>query len=195
MNYYPLFLNLKNKKAAVFGAGKVALRKIKTLLEAGARVEVSSLGYLPEIKRLALHEPSLRLKPKAAADALLKDAALAFVATSNRAQNKRLAEICRRKKILVNVADDPGACDFIVPSHLKKGPLELAISTGGASPLLARKFRQEISRRLRPEAVRMISRMRKVRDQVMRKTSRNGRKKFFENKIGKKFQFLDGDVR
>lgn len=191
MNRYPLFLNLQGRKAAVFGAGKVALRKIKLLLQSGAKVEVMSREYAPEIQRLASVCADLKLKSKASIAAILKNAALAFAATSDQKFNERVAGACRKKKIWVNVADRPDLCDFFVPSFFKKGKLEIAISTGGASPILARKLRQELSRKIRPEAVRLMDQMSRARVRAAGKiASQKERSRFLEKKIGGGFQFL-----
>ena len=191
MNRYPLFLNLKGKKAAVFGAGRVALRKIKLLLQSGAQVEVSSRDYLKEVRSLAKRYPKLRLRPNGSISALLKNAGLAFAATSDSELNERIAHECHRKKIWVNVADSPALSDFFVPAYFKKGRLELAISTGGTSPLLAKKLREELAKKIRPEALRLLNRMNRFRGVVLGSfASQKARRRFLEEKIGKDFHFL-----
>jgi siroheme synthase-like protein len=191
MKQYPLFLNLKGKKVAVFGAGRVALRKIKDLLQSGARVEVTSLEFLPEIKRLATSHPSLKLISKVSTAALLKGAALAFAATSDSGWNAQVARECKKRGIPVNVADQPALCDFQVPSLFKKGRLEVAISTGGASPLLAKKFREELNQKIRPEAIRVLNRMPVLRGRAKRAfASQAARKNFLEKQISSDFHFI-----
>jgi len=188
---YPVFLNLKGKKAVVLGAGEVAFRKIKELLASQARVEVTSREFLPSVVSLAKKNPYLRLRPKTSLDALLKGADLAFAATSDVVLNKKFALACRKKRILVNVADQPDLCDFLVPSLFRKGRLELAISTGGASPLLAKKLREELSQKIRPEAIRLLNRMGRLRRGAKSKlTAPKKRRDFFEGQIQQGFHFL-----
>ena len=177
----------------VFGGGEVAQRKIKALLESGARVEAASRDYSEPLLKLARRNPRLGLKPKSSLQTLLKNAALVFAATSDPAWNRTIAARCRKKKILVNVADQPELCDFFVPSVVRKGKLEIAISTGGTSPLLARKFREELSRKIRPEAVRLLGRMQQFRRIAFAKiSSQKERKNYFEMKLGRDFHFLKG---
>lgn len=191
MNQYPLFLNLTGKKAAVFGAGTVALRKIKTLLKSGARVEAASRDYSKSIVTLARRNPKLKLRQSALPSSVLSGAVLAFAATSDAPFNRKIAAICRRKKIPVNVADDPRLSDFFVPSHFKKGKLEIAISTGGVSPLLAQRLRRELFQKIRPEAIRLLSRMKEFRRVAFSTLdSQKERKDFLEEKIGRDFNFL-----
>lgn len=191
MNHYPLFLKLQGRKVAFFGGGAVARRKIKTLLRAGARVECASLDHSKGLRALSRRHPRLRLVRQGNANALLRQAALAFVATSDPKFNRKVAVLARRRRIPVNVADHPGLSDFFVPAFFKKGKLELAISTGGASPLLARKFREELSRKIRPEAVRLLNRMRASRSLAfLTLDSPRERKAFLERKIAKNFHFL-----
>ncbi len=176
----------------VLGAGEVAFRKIKGLLASQVRVEVASREFLPSIVRLAKKNASLRLRPKVSVPVLLKGADLAFAATSNPVLNKKFALACRKKKILVNVADQPELCDFLVPSLVRKGRLELAISTGGASPLLAKKLREELSQMIRPEAVRLLNRLGRLRRGAKFEiTGHKKRRSFFEDQIQHNFHFLD----
>ncbi len=191
MRRSPVFLNLQGKKAVVFGAGRVAFRKIKDLLKSGAKVEVTSRDFSPSIMKLAKKNFRLRLKSNLSLTALLKGADLAFVATSDASLNQQFALCCRQKKILVNVVDHPELCDFFVPSFMKKGKLELAISTGGASPLLAKKFREELAKRIRPEAIRLLDRMSQLRRKAkLEIANHKKRRDFFGKQIHADFHFL-----
>lgn len=191
MSHYPLFMDLEGKKAAVFGAGAVALRKIKTLLKSGARVDVASRAYSKSIVALSRLNPKLKLRRSTPPSSLLNGAVLVFAATSDARFNQKIARLCRRKKIPVNVADEPRLSDFFVPSHFKKGKLEIAVSTGGVSPLLAQRLRRELFQKIRPEAVRLLNRMKHFRQFAFSTLpSQKGRKRFLEQKIGRDFHFL-----
>lgn len=191
MKRYPLFLNLAGKKIAVFGGGAVALRKIRALLECGALVEAVSPEFSKPVRALARRHCGLKLRRRASFSSALRSARLAFIVTSDRKFNEKAAQECRKRKILVNVADQPDICDFFVPAFFRKGKLEIAISTGGASPLLARRFRQELAKKIRPEAFRLLERMERFRSTAFSSfETPKERKKFLQKKMGKNFHFL-----
>ncbi len=198
MKHYPLFFNLKGRKAIVFGGGAVAERKIRSLLQSGAQVHAVSCEFAPAVRALARKTARLKLEPakaspKRALAKLLKNADLAFAATSDAAWNRLVVKHCRRLRIPVNVADQPELCDFFVPSYFKKGDLEVAVSTGGASPLWARRFREELESKLRPEAIRLLGKLKKQRPGARRKFATAGkRREFFAGQIGAGFHFLNG---
>lgn len=139
MRHYPIFLDLRGKAVVVVGAGKVGLRKAKGLLEAGARVSVVSPAWAAEFDALPV-----RLIRRAFRPSDLKDACLAYAATNCREVNRRVAHEAKRRGIPVNVADDLGECDFIVPARVLSGNLQVAVSTGGQSPRLAAELRRKI---------------------------------------------------
>ena len=142
MNYYPAFLNLQEKKAVVVGGGKVAERKVLTLLKAGADVTVvsplltSRLRKLKEAKRIRHISRTYRFGD-------LKDSFLVIAATDSPAVNTKVAE---GAPALLNVVDVPFECNFIAPSIVKRGPLVFAISTSGTSPAFAKAVRKEIEK-------------------------------------------------
>ncbi len=125
----------------VVGAGKVALRKTRGLLEAGARVTVVAPRWAPEFVSLPVRLLRRRFR---ASD--LRGVCLAFTATDDRRVNHRVAIEAKRRGIPVNVADAPGECDFLVPARVRSGHLQVAISTSGRSPRLAAELRRRIER-------------------------------------------------
>ncbi len=137
--YYPLFLDLQGKQVLVAGAGKVALRKTRGLVEAGARVTVVAPRAEPEFDSLPVRLLRRRFR---ATD--LNGATLAFAATDDRRVNHRVAAESKRRGIPVNVADAQEECDFLVPARIRSGGLQVAISTGGRSPRLAVELRRKI---------------------------------------------------
>ena len=187
---YPLFLKLEGERCLVFGGGKVATRKIQSLLRCGALVTCVSKDFSKAIrnwagKKKAALDSSLRLRllrrasgasrPPAArlppgqgeaGNDELNGAKLVIVATSDRDFNARVAKICRKKKILVNVVDDPKLCDFYVPAVLERGPLQVAISTGGASPLFARRLREELEKAIPVSTGKMLEKLGKIREKT-----------------------------
>lgn len=143
MRYYPIFLDLKDKPVLVAGAGKVALRKAKGLVEAGARVTVAAPRWEPEFEHLPV-----RLLKRAVELSDLEGAYLAFTATDDRAVNHAIAAEAKQRGIPVNVADAPAECDFLVPSRIERGDVQIAVSTGGRSPRLAVEVRRKIEEML-----------------------------------------------
>ncbi len=146
--YFPVFLNLKGRSCIVIGGGKVAERKVRSLLKTGANIKVISPQFTEGLKNLSKGGGKVtgRLKlikrPFRMQD--LKGVFLVIAATSSREIHKKIAS--SYGKGLLNVVDDPELCTFIVPSVVKRGPLTIAISTSGASPAMAKAIRKEIER-------------------------------------------------
>lgn len=134
MKFYPLNLNIENKKCVVVGGGKIAYDKITGLLEAGALVDVIAKDFCPEILNLASQLNLIRADYSAD---LLSTGAVLIAATNNSELNRQIAADARAKHFLVNIVDD-FAGDFIVPSRIRRGDFLLAISTGGKSPAFSR---------------------------------------------------------
>lgn len=144
-DYYPVCLNLKDKPCLVVGAGKVAGRKVRSLLEAGARVTVVSPEAGKEIEQAA-GEGSIVWKKKSFSDSDLEGNFLVVGATDDRELNRRIFSLSDSAGVLVNVVDEPELCNFIVPAVLRRGDFQIAVSSGGASPVLARAVRDELER-------------------------------------------------
>jgi precorrin-2 dehydrogenase/sirohydrochlorin ferrochelatase len=121
----------------VVGGGEVANRKARKLLQARAEVVVISPEVRPELESVAVE---VHRRPYEDGD--LEGAFLAFTATDSRAANAAVAREARERGIPVNVADLPSEGDFAVPSTLRRGRLQVAVSTGGASPVLAQRIRR-----------------------------------------------------
>jgi precorrin-2 dehydrogenase/sirohydrochlorin ferrochelatase len=144
---YPVALDLAGRACLVVGGGAVAARKTKGLLEATARVTVVSPLLVPALRTLA-DEGRVHWKPREYQAGDVAGAWLVLVTTDDRAVNAEVAAEARRCGVWVNCADDPAHCDFALPAVLRRGPLTVAVSTGGASPAMARLLREEIGRRL-----------------------------------------------
>jgi precorrin-2 dehydrogenase/sirohydrochlorin ferrochelatase len=144
---YPVALDLAGRDCLVVGGGAVAARKVEGLLEAAARVTVVSPVLVPALLALA-NEGRLHWKPREHRGRDLAGAWLVMAATDDRAVNAEVAAEARARGVWVNCADDPAHCDFALPAVLRRGPLTVAVSTGGASPAMARLLREEIGRRL-----------------------------------------------
>jgi siroheme synthase-like protein len=139
LTHYPIFLDLRDRPALVVGAGKVALRKTRGLLEAGARVTVVAPEVLPEFESLPLRLLRRRFR---ASD--LNGMVLAFVATNDRRVNRRIGMLARTQGILANIADAAAECGFLVPARVTHGSVQIAISTGGTNPRVAAGLRRRL---------------------------------------------------
>jgi siroheme synthase-like protein len=138
--YYPAILDVAGRGALVVGAGKVGEGKIKGLLDAGAAVTVASLTATAQVRRWADEgRIELELRPYTSGD--LDGRFLAIAATEDNDTNVRVFEGAEERQILCNVVDVTHLCNFILPSIVRRGDLAIAVSTGGASPALARRIR------------------------------------------------------
>lgn len=166
--HYPVFLKISGKKCVVVGGGQVARRKVKTLLEHGASVEVISPEPCPELNKL-VERGEIRLLRRGYQAGDLEGAFLAIAATDNRALNRQVLKEAQERAVLVSVADDPENSDFIVPSAVRRGTLSIAVSTGGVSPALARKIRTRLEEEFGDEYASLVRLVGEVRAEVRRR--------------------------
>jgi len=164
LNYYPLFLDVRGKRCVVIGGGKVALRKVRTLLAHGASVKVISPDLCPGISPL-VEAGKIEVIQREYQPGDLEGAFLAIAAASGDA-NKRVADDAKRTQTLINVADNPEQSDFIVPACLHRGNLTIAVSTAGKSPALARKIRTGLEKHFGEEYAALIGIIEEVRSEL-----------------------------
>jgi len=141
-NFYPIMLRLEGKRVVVVGGGKAAERKVSSLLDSGAEILVIAPEATAEIERLA-SEGELVWQQRPFLKTDLKGAFLVFAATNDRQLNQFVKDSAAADQ-LVMLADAPDSSDFHLPSTLKRGRLNIAVSTGGASPLLAKEIRRQL---------------------------------------------------
>jgi siroheme synthase-like protein len=166
--YYPIMLNIKGKRCVVVGGGKVALRKVKMFLDCGADVTVVSPALHQDLVRLA-QDKAIRLIKRDYKQGDLDGAIVVIAATDVEEINRSVAHEAKKREILVNVVDDPGESDFIVPSFLRRGDLTIAISTGGTSPALAKKIRTKLEQDFGKEYGLLLPLIGEVRSTVKEK--------------------------
>ncbi|NIP74102.1 MAG: uroporphyrinogen-III C-methyltransferase [Gammaproteobacteria bacterium] len=143
MDFLPVFLNLKGRSCLVVGGGEVAARKVGLLREAGAEATVVAPRLCPVLQAMAERgELAHRQGGFEAGD--LGGRAAVIAATDDGAVNERVSALARERGIPVNVVDNPRLCTFIVPSIIDRSPVQIAVSTGGASPVLARLLRSRL---------------------------------------------------
>jgi precorrin-2 dehydrogenase / sirohydrochlorin ferrochelatase len=148
-NLFPMFMKLEGRQVLVVGAGKVGEPKIGGLLETGAHIRVVALVPSPAVREWAL-DGKIDLEVRAFAADDLDGAFLAVVATNSRTLNERVYDEAQRRGVLCNVVDVPDLCDFFYPAVVRRGDLQIAISTGGQSPSLAQKIRQQLEKQFGP---------------------------------------------
>lgn len=163
--YYPAFIDITDKKCVVVGGGKVAERKVRELIKAGADVRVISPDLTPGLQR-ELERGRIRHSARKFRITDLKDAFMAIAATNDIDTNNRVAE--HGDSLMVNVVDSPGQCNFIVPASMRRGPLTIAISTSGASPAMARSIRRELEKTFSPEVGKALDNICRQRDRAIR---------------------------
>src|SRR6185437_1908079 len=140
---FPVFIKLAGRACIVVGAGSVAESKIASLLESGAQVTVIAPNALDEIKGLSASR-RIRWIPRKFVAADLDRAFLVVAATSDPKVNRAVFREASERGVLCNSVDDPPNCDFYFPAVVRRGPLQIAISTSGESPALAQRIRHEI---------------------------------------------------
>jgi siroheme synthase-like protein len=159
---YPVALDLTGRRAVVIGEEAVAQGKPAGLLAAGAAVTVLADGPGPALDRLEA-AGAVRVLRRGWRPADLDGAAICVAASPDPAERAAIAAAARARGVLVNVMDDVACCDFAAPAVVRRGDLVVAISTGGRSPALARRLREELADRLGPEwaeAVEVLGRVR-----------------------------------
>lgn len=165
--YYPIFLSISGKKCVVIGGGQVALRKVRTLLEHGASVEVVSPDLCSELSQLA-ESGEIRVLQRSYRAGDLQDAVIAIAATNDSNTNLEVVKEARKRGVLVNVVDDAESSDFIAPSYMRRGDITIAVSTGGRSPALARKIRTRLEKDFGDEYASLALLLDEVRAEVKR---------------------------
>jgi precorrin-2 dehydrogenase/sirohydrochlorin ferrochelatase len=166
MKTYPIFAIIENKPCLVVGGGAVGERKVADLMAAGALVTVVSRTLTPELAALA-ERGEITYLPEAFTEGMVEGMALVMAATDDPEVNAAVSAAAQTRAIWVNVADEPQHCTFIVPAQVRRGELTLAISTGGASPALARQLREELEQHFGPEYGPYLDLLQRVRTRLL----------------------------
>ena len=143
MDFFPVYLKLTDASCLVVGGGKIAERKIDLLRRAGARVTVVSPTLIPAL-RIAKNEGQISHQAMLFSADALEGHSLVIAATNQENINRQVALAAKQRNIPVNVVDRPDLCSFIIPSIVDRSPVIIAISTGGASPILARLLKSRL---------------------------------------------------
>ncbi len=185
MRYYPIYLDVQNRHCLVVGGGSVGTRKVSTLLGCGASVTVVSPRINAKLNELSKKETLIiKIKPFQFSD--LKDKFLVIGATDNQELNQQIHTEAERLGILCNIADQPEACNFILPSIVKKGDLVIAISTSGKSPAFAKKLRKDFEKQFGNEYAAFLEVMGVIRKKLIAKDHKpEAHKPLFEQLINR----------
>ncbi|ODA41985.1 bifunctional precorrin-2 dehydrogenase/sirohydrochlorin ferrochelatase [Desulfosporosinus sp. BG] len=185
--YYPLFMDVEAQPVLVVGGGSIALRKVQTLMDHGAKVHIVSPQLIPELKAL-INDNSCLWSEKAYSTDDIQEAILVFSCTEKEEVNAKVSSDAKAHHRPVNVVDDPEKCSFIVPSIMEQGDLKIAVSTGGSSPIVARQVRAELQAQYGQEMAEYLTLLKTWRNKAKFSLSPEKRSIFWS-------RATDGEVR
>ena len=182
MDYLPIFLKVEGRPCLVVGGGKVAARKVALLHRAGATITTVSPVLCSELRTL-LEQGVITHMAHEFQDEDLDEAVLVIAATDDEVVNRRVLELARSRRILVNVVDSPDLCSFIMPSIIDRSPVQIAVSTGGASPVLARLLRSRLESFIPAAYGRLAKLVDEYRQRVKQRFSNSKQRRYFWENI------------
>lgn len=182
MDHLPIFCQLRDRDCLIVGGGDVAERKARLLLEAGARLTVNALAFIPQFTVWA-NEGMLTLVEGPFDEALLDSCWLAIAATDDDAVNLRVSNAAESRRIFCNVVDAPKAASFIMPSIIDRSPLMVAVSSGGTSPVLARLLRERLESVLPQHLGEVAQYAGQLRSRVKKQFASMGERRRFWEKL------------
>jgi len=162
-----MFLKLEGRHSLVVGAGKIAESKIESLLVTEARIHVVAPQVNDKIAGWA-RQKLISLNQREFQPSDLKGMFIVIAATSSRELNETIFREAQRRKVLCNAVDDPEHCHFYYPAVVRRGDLQIAISTAGQSPALAQRLRRELETQYRPEYADWVSQLGSMRENLFK---------------------------
>jgi precorrin-2 dehydrogenase/sirohydrochlorin ferrochelatase len=190
VRYYPVNLDIRNRKCLVVGGGDVGTRKAVTLLDCGAFVTVVSINAGQKLLTLA-ESGLIELKRRPYTGRDLDGMFLVICATDNEELNLQVSEDAGKLNMLCNIADRPEACNFILPALVKRGDLVIAVSTSGKSPAFAKKIRKDLEKQFGNEYAEFLKLMGAIRKKLLSKSHEpEAHKPLFEKLIDKEIPQL-----
>lgn len=193
-NFFPMLVRLTGRKCLVVGAGEIAAEKVAGLLIHGAQVEVVSPRAVEGIQKL-VSQGKIVWRRRKFSPRDLDGAFLAVAATNSSIVNQSVFRACNARGVLCNAVDDPVHCDFFYPAVVRRGPLQIAISTNGQSPALAARLRRELETQFGPEWSDWVEHVGKLRRKILEKrmSAKARRERLLEMASPDQFQeFLRG---
>jgi precorrin-2 dehydrogenase/sirohydrochlorin ferrochelatase len=183
MRYYPVHLDINNRNVLVVGGGSVGTRKVKTLLNCGARVTAVSPEVSQQLRELAA-SGNIILAERSYQSEDLNGVFLVIGATDDEKLNQQISRDADRLNTLCNIADRPEACNFILPSIVQRDDLVITISTSGKSPALAKKLRQALENQFGEEYGTLLQLMGAIRKKLLQQAHKpEAHKPLFEQLI------------
>lgn len=182
MDYFPIFMSLQGRTALVVGGTEAAAQKARLLLRAGATLQVVAEHVGPEMQAL-LGEPLVTHHGRPLDDADLDDAVLVITASAGDDENRRAFQLAEARRLPVNAVDRVDLCSFIMPAFVDRSPVMVAVSSGGASPVLARLVRAKIEALLPQKLGSFAALAQAFRQQVMRRIAPLHRRRFWEDAL------------
>src|SRR5262249_50820932 len=170
MRLFPLFLKLKSRRCLVVGAGSVAESKIAGLIDTGARVCVIAPKATPRIRSWA-RSRKIVWRQRRFRFSDLRNVFLVIAATSSTKLHQQIFRGAQRFGVLCNVVDVPELCDFYYPAVVRRGALQIPVSTAGRSPELAQRLRKKLERQFAPEYADWLASVGRAREQILANTS------------------------
>ena len=181
MKYLPIFYDLSVRPCLVVGAGEIAARKVRQLRKAEASVTVIAPDICDELQGL-VDNKEIKYIAERFSEEILHDKMLVIAATNDEEVNRQVSELAKAQNIPVNVVDNPGLCSFIMPSIVDRDPVQIAISTGGASPVLARLLRARLETLIPASYGRLAQLIGKFRQHVRQRYPKmQERRRFWEH--------------
>lgn len=178
--YYPLFADLTGRRCLVIGGGRVAQRKVTALLRCGARVTVVSPVLTRRLAAEARTGVIRHLARRFRAQDL-RGVWLVYAATDDARINQQVFREATRRRIFANVVDEPALCSFIAPAIVTRGGLTVAVSTGGGSPTVAKRVRDDVARVIGPDYARLLGLLRSLRRAAKRRLPGSAtRRRYFD---------------
>lgn len=162
MAYFPLFIDISKKNVLVVGGGKVGTRKVKNLLPFTKNITIVSPRITKELEEL-VRENNLKWIKRRFRPIDLKEKDIVVVAVNDLKLQKRIYELCQKKRILCNAVDSPDYCNFIFPSLIRRGNLVIGISTSGRIPALSRTLREKLDKFIPENIEEIMKKLEKVR--------------------------------
>lgn len=176
-------INLNGKKVTVFGAGKIAYRKAKSLLECGAAVNVVSKEFIEEFYTLTKDYPHLTLIRGEYEEEFIKGNYLIVGATNSEEANLLLYNKAKSLEVLCNIVDNGDVSDYIVPSVVRRGDLILSVSTSGKSPSLSKKIKEKLEEQYPDELEEYVNLLGKIRERIIYNVKNEKEKKEILNNL------------
>lgn len=184
MSYFPMFMDMRDLKVLVIGAGSIATEKLEKLIDFTTEITVIAIRVEEEAQSL-IEEHQLTLEQRAYKKGDIEGFDVVIVATDMVAMHKKIYEESRGSRVLVNSVDDIVYCDFIFPSYVKKDDLTIAFSTGGASPAFTKQIRQYFEKSIPDNVGAFLSKMRSLRVTMPKGKKRM---KYFESLVEEYFR-------